>query len=161
GCSGSPGLRAGDSTEGRLMCTVSVVPRGDGFRVMSNRDERRDRAVALEPRVESIGARSVITPIDPEGGGSWIGVNHAGLAAAVLNRHHGPAGPRGAFTSRGAIVRRALGCDSVAAVLKLVETLDASRFRPFRLVLVQKREIAMVASDAREFAHAASTLEQP
>ena len=142
------------------MCTVSIVPHRDGFRLMSNRDERRDRAVALDPRVESLGSRSVIVP-DPVGGVSWIGVNDAGLAAAVLNRHHRPTQLTARLMSRAAIVRQALGSESVGAALESVLALEAARFQPFRLVLVQKRQIALVAGDAREFVHARSALEQP
>ncbi|HJZ71594.1 MAG TPA: NRDE family protein [Vicinamibacterales bacterium] len=143
------------------MCTVSILPLGDGFRVMSNRDERRDRAVALAPRVETFGTRSVIMPIDPVGGGSWIGVNDAGLAAALLNRHRGPRPITGSCSSRGAIVGRALSFDSLAAAVTSVRELDATRFQPFSLVLVQQREIVLIASDSREVGHAASTLERP
>ena len=34
------------------MCTVSIVPLDGGFRVMSNRDERLDRASAFQPQIE-------------------------------------------------------------------------------------------------------------
>jgi uncharacterized protein with NRDE domain len=95
------------------MCTVSIVANGDGFRLVSNRDERRDRTVALHPRVERLGSRSVIMPIDPVGGGSWIGVDDAGLVAAVLNRYGGSPLPTRLFTSRGLIARQALGSDSI------------------------------------------------
>src|SRR4029079_17631075 len=73
-----------------VMCTVSIVPDGDRFTLMSNRDERRGRAVALQPTVATFGARAAIVPIDPVGGGSWLGVNDAGLVAALLNRHAAP-----------------------------------------------------------------------
>ena len=142
------------------MCTVSIVPRDDGFRVMSNRDERLDRASASLPQIERVDSRAVIMPIDPVGGGSWIGVNDAGLAAALLNRHDGPSSSGASFSSRGALVRCALGCESVEAAMASVARLDATRFQPFRLVLVQNDRIALVAGDTREFAHAESTLGQ-
>jgi uncharacterized protein with NRDE domain len=143
------------------MCTISIVPDGAGFRVMSNRDERRDRAVALQPRFETLESRTAIMPIDPAGGGSWIGVNDRGLVAAILNRHAVRPVPSGSFTSRGAIVRQALACDSAEAAVEAVRTLDATRFQPFRLVLVQKSQMALVVSNGHELAHAESTLEQP
>jgi len=142
------------------MCTVSIVPLDGGFRVMSNRDERLDRASAFQPQIERMDSRAVIMPIDPVGGGSWIGVNDAGLVAAVLNRHDGPAPYGASFSSRGALVRRALGCESIEAAMASVEALDPKRFQPFRLVLVQHHRIALVAGDAHEFAHAESTLGQ-
>jgi hypothetical protein len=155
------------------MCTVSIVPYDAGFRVMSNRDECRDRAIALEPRMESLACRSAIMPIDPVGGGSWIGVNDRGLLAALLNRSperfavnpHGNAGSAVQvsrdLTSRGAIVRQALACDSVDAALESTRSLDAMRFRPFRLIVAQKDRIALVAGDGRELVRAQSVLAHP
>jgi transport and Golgi organization protein 2 len=143
------------------MCTFSIVPHDSGFRVMSNRDERLDRASAFQPHLEHTDSRALIMPIDPVGGGSWIGVNDAGLVAAVLNRHDGPPPFGASFSSRGALVRRALGCESIESAMASVGSLDPTQFQPFRLVLVQKHRIALVAGNLREFANAASTLGQP
>src|SRR5262245_14890005 len=130
------------------MCTVSIVPDDGGFRLMSNRDERRDRGVALQPRREALGSRHAIMPIDPVGGGSWIGGNDAGLVAAVLNRHVEPSRDARSVVTRGLIVRRALACDSLDAALDAVQTSNA--YQPFRLVLVQHRRIALIVGDGRE-----------
>jgi hypothetical protein len=143
------------------MCTVSIVTDNGRLTVMSNRDERRDRAVALLPRVETLGCRSAILPIDPVGGGSWIGVNDAGLVAAVLNRHAAPAAQPRRSASRGLLVRQALRCDSIDGALRSVQALEVNSFRPFRLVLVQGRRMALVAGDGGEFASAEAALEQP
>jgi hypothetical protein len=143
------------------MCTFSIVPLDGGFRVMSNRDERFDRASAFQPRLEPLDSRTVVMPIDPVGGGSWIGVNDAGLVAAVLNRHDRPSPSGASFSSRGALVRRALGSESIEAALASVEALDPTRFQPFRLVLVQGSGIALVAGNSLEFADAEATLVGP
>ena len=143
------------------MCTVSIVPNGGGFTVMSNRDERRDRAAALQPNLATIGSHAAIMPIDPVAGGSWIGVNDAGLVAAVLNRHAAPAADTRATVSRGVIVRQVLGCDSITSALQSVATLDPGAFQPFRLVLVQERRIGLFAGDGHQFAGTCSTLERP
>jgi len=47
------------------MCTVSIVPHRDGLRVVSNRDERRDRIEALEPSVTTLGRRTAAMPDNP------------------------------------------------------------------------------------------------
>src|SRR5262245_39775815 len=120
------------------MCTVSIVANGNGFRLVSNRDERRDRAIALEPRIERLGSRAAIMPIDPVGGGSWIGVNDAGLAIAVLNRYGRTPLATRPSTSRGVIVRQALGCDSVGTAVASVLAMDPTRLQPFRVVIAQK-----------------------
>src|SRR5262245_17944027 len=151
------------------MCTVSVVPHRDGLRVMANRDERLDRAAALPPAIHTCGSRAATMPIDPEGGGSWIGVNDAGLVAAMLNRsperralHHcGSDGGRAFQASRGSIVPIALRCESLTDAVESVCRLDATQYRPFRLVLVQNDRIALIAGNTREPVHAAGTLDGP
>jgi hypothetical protein len=143
------------------MCTVSIVPDANGFRLMSNRDERRDRAAARQPTVETFGARAAIMPIDPVGGGSWLGVNDAGLAAALLNRHAPLQSDAPSCLSRGLIVRDALACDSLDEAREAVLALDAAAFQPFRLVLVQNRRIALIAGDRRVLAGVDAALDRP
>ena len=144
------------------MCTVSIVAHADGLRMISNRDERLDRAIAREPRIVSLGQRLATMPTDPTGGGSWIGVNNGGLVAAVLNRYplvrREPGGP---WTTRGALVPMALAYESIETALTSLRGVDAAQFQPFRLVLAQRNEIALVIGDSRELTCATSTLGEP
>lgn len=144
------------------MCTVSIVAHAGGLRMISNRDERLDRAIARQPRVVSLGPRLAAMPSDPTGGGSWIGVNDAGLVAAVLNRY--PVAPRdadGCRTTRGALVPMALASESIEAALASLCGVDAAHFQPFRLVLAHRNDVGVVAGDGREIACATSTLGEP
>ena len=144
------------------MCTVSIVAHADGFRMISNRDERLDRAIAHEPRVVSLGPRLAAMPTDPTGGGSWIGVNNDGLVAAVLNRYpvvQRATGQR--WMTRGALVPMALACESIEAALASLRDVDAAQFQAFRLVLAQRHEIALLVGDSRELTWATSTLDDP
>jgi len=144
------------------MCTVSIVSHADGLRMISNRDERLDRPIACEPRVVSLRSRLAVMPTDPRGGGSWIGVNDGGLVAAVLNRYpvrRRDGGER--CTTRGALVPMALGCLSIDEALRSLRAVDASQFEPFRLVLAQRREIALVVGDGCALRCATSTLDEP
>lgn len=143
------------------MCTVSIVPDANGFRVISNRDERRDRASALQPTITTVGNRAAILPLDPVGGGSWIGVNDTGLVATVLNRYATPLPNRQPARSRGLIVRHALASDSLDAALQSLAMLDATEFQPFRLVLVERQRIGLVVGDGRELASGESRLDRP
>lgn len=118
------------------MCTVTVVPHETGIRVMCNRDERRSRPAALPPQVHDLGGRLAAFPIDPPGGGSWVGVNDAGIVVTLLN----VSGASYSFReeprrSRGLIVREILRCGSLSHVLETVASLDASLFEMFRLVV--------------------------
>ena len=127
------------------MCTVTVVPYAGGVRLMCNRDERRTRPPALPPRTFALDGRRAVFPVDPAGGGTWIGVNDVGLVVAVLNVHAGRLRDEGTPrppSSRGQIVRALLSCRSPGAAVAAASRLDARRFAPFRLLLVHRRAIA-------------------
>ncbi len=141
------------------MCTVSIVPAGDGFRLVSNRDERRARARARPPRWYDLGGRRALFPLDPEGGGSWVGVNDVGLAAALLNRSPGSPVPAAAgaapihtaatrpAASRGLIVPLLLSAASLRDAQQLMRQLPRRRFQPFRVVVVQAGHVTFFGAD--------------
>jgi hypothetical protein len=130
------------------MCTVTVVPHETGVRVMCNRDERRSRPAALPPQVHDLGGRLAVFPVDPRGGGSWVGVNDAGIVVTLLNvsgpSHSSNKEPR---QSRGLIVREVLRCGSLSHVLETVASLDAGQFERFRLVVVHRFTAVDATSD--------------
>ncbi len=145
------------------MCTLTIVPmEGAGgrprrgrpgaseaaYRVAFNRDEARARPAALPPQVRRHGARLGAMPIDPLSGGTWIGVNDAGLTMALLNANHEPAAAAGsaaqARLSRGLIVPSLLGAGSLAEAASGTSRLDAARFAPFTLFLADGREILVL-----------------
>jgi hypothetical protein len=121
------------------MCTVTVVPHETGIRLMCNRDERRSRPAALPPQVHELGGRLAVFPVDPQGGGSWVGVNDTGIVVTLLN----VSGPSQSASqepkrSRGLIVREVLRCGSLSQVLETVAGLDARQFDMFRLVAIHR-----------------------
>jgi hypothetical protein len=149
------------------MCTVSLVPHERGIRLVCNRDERRTRPAALPPAVHQIGGRRALFPIDPQGGGTWIGANDTGLVVTLLNAHAtGTVGSRQRAAgssetcncdrreeartwarSRGLIVRELLGCQSFERAIAAVGGVDGSAFAPFRLLILQGRSLLVAASD--------------
>src|SRR5688572_12576526 len=130
------------------MCTVTVVPHETGIRVMSNRDERRTRPAAIPPRVHELGGRLAAFPVDPQGGGSWVGVNDADIAVALLNVHSAPRRcTERPNRSRGLIVRELLSCGSMAHVLEAIASLDVGEFETFRLVIVHGPTVAVATHD--------------
>lgn len=128
------------------MCTVSVVPVRDGFRVACNRDEHRLRPTAIVPLVRAHANGQSVWPQDLPSGGTWIGANDSGLVIALLNR----AGRRRALaarpTSRGIIIPSLLtACGLDAAADQADRELGGVRlFEPFTLVMVQGRRVAVV-----------------
>lgn len=68
------------------MCTVAFLPTpGGGYLLGHNRDESRGRSRARPPRRARRDGRAFVAPRDPDGGGTWIGVNEAGLTFCILN----------------------------------------------------------------------------
>ena len=131
------------------MCTVTIVPVGDGFRLACNRDERRDRAPALPPDVHQLTHQTAIFPVDPVGQGTWVGINGAGVVAALLNRTIDSAAPidKSARRSRGLIIPCLLDCTSLMDALDISAALDPRDFDRFRLVVAQNTAAAIVTSD--------------
>ncbi len=85
------------------MCTVTWVTRPDGYDVFFNRDELRSRATAQGPQLLTRVGAEVIAPIDPDGGGTWIAVNHYGVAHCVLNHYPAESHDRAATAPRNTV----------------------------------------------------------
>jgi uncharacterized protein with NRDE domain len=118
------------------MCTVSIVPTADGFRLVSNRDESRSRAIASPPRtVRTDGVRAVM-PIDPDSGGTWVAGSEHGLAFAILNLNldTGQPGSKSA-QSRGEIIPDLLAARTVEEASEMLLGRSLDSYRPFRLIL--------------------------
>lgn len=125
------------------MCTVSVVPFADGFRVACNRDELRARPRALKPVICPGVITTGVWPRDPISGGTWIGVNDVGLVVALLNRAQRRVATRPAASrllSRGTIIPELLQKPTVQAAIETASQIDASRFEPYTLVVLQRRQ---------------------
>jgi Transport and Golgi organisation 2 len=133
------------------VCTVTVVPWRGRVRLAANRDERRSRPAALPPEVRSFGERRAVLPVDPVGGGTWVAVNDAGLAMALLNVSAGWAVAETAAPtkSRGAIIPALLCWDTLSRATERALRLDAAEYAPFRLVLVDRTEFVEIRSDRK------------
>ena len=136
------------------MCSVSFVPRDDGFVLAMNRDELLSRESALPPEVLWRGRLAVLCPRECSGG-TWIGVNSAGMAFSLINWHSQPERVCGDLISRGEVVRALLsarGANSAASILK---ELPLKRMNPFRVIVVSLDERSLIewrsGRDALEF----------
>jgi hypothetical protein len=128
------------------MCTVTIIPHGQGIRLACNRDESRARPIALPPRLVTAGARRTLMPIDPQSGGTWIAANDAGLIGTLLNAYAGPkADPaRVPKLSRGTIIPALMETASLEDAFARLQSLDMNDFAAFRLVLADRRSCAEV-----------------
>jgi hypothetical protein len=125
------------------MCTVSWIHEDGGYHLLCNRDERKDPPAALAPRVDQRGWVRFIAPVDPQSGGSWIGVNEFGVSVCLLNGAS-PVNTATAFLSRGLIVRDLTWAESTDECALWLNQLDLSRVAPFTVLLLQPRKPAIV-----------------
>jgi hypothetical protein len=121
------------------MCSVSFVPREDGFVLAMNRDELISRVPALPPRVHHRGELAVLCPSEPSGG-TWIGISSVGMAFSLLNWHSQPDRPGEDLISRGEVVRALLSGGSSSASALILKELSLMRMNPFRLIVVSLPE---------------------
>ena len=114
--------------------------------VAANRDEAMSRP--SEPPTRQAGTPGFLAPRDLEAGGTWIGVNDAGVFVGITNRWVAVEG--GGDRSRGLLVRDALGASSAEEATRLVErALDEHRYDGFNLVLADANAATLVEWDGR------------
>jgi hypothetical protein len=129
------------------MCTVTVVPHATGVRVMSNRDEQRTRPRALLG-IHTVEGQLAGFPLDPVGGGTWVGVNITGTVVALLNRNADPGTRvRPPSQSRGLIARQLLACASAQQAMTAAAALDPRLFAPFTVVVVKQSTVGVAISN--------------
>lgn len=125
------------------MCTLSFVPRNDGYLVAMNRDELRTRLPALQPRVFDLNSIEVMYPREPAGG-AWIASNAAGNLLALLNWNDVDSEMPGAkLQTRGAVIPKLIAETSSMGVALRFQELDLWGMLPFRLIgiFLQERSV--------------------
>jgi uncharacterized protein with NRDE domain len=118
------------------VCTVVVLIRpGHAWPLVlaANRDERLDRAWD-PPAAWWPDHPGLVAGRDRTAGGTWMGLNRHGVAAAVLNRQ-GSLGPAPGKRSRGELPLLALSQPTAGAAAEAIVALDAGQWRSFNLVL--------------------------
>ena len=137
------------------MCTLLVATRlwpGTPLVVAANRDEKLDRA-SEAPRRQDFGGRSGFAPRDALAGGTWMGVNAAGLFVGITNRF--VPGPTPGHIhpdrrSRGLAVHDALAASSRAAALAQVRRHGGRAHNPFHLVVADAEGASLIWCDGSD-----------
>lgn len=123
------------------MCTIILLHRPHHpwpLIVAANRDEMSGRP--WQPPARHWPDRpEVVAGRDDLAGGTWLGVNEAGVVAAVLNRH-GTLGPASGKRSRGELPLEALDHVDAAEAAAALEHLDGRAYRAFNMVVVDDRD---------------------
>lgn len=114
------------------MCTAVGWPTPEGYLLAFNRDELLSRAPALPPEARG----GWLAPIDPEGGGTWLAVNTAGLTLAALNVYTAAAqAPLPPIRSRGLLITDLIAAADLRAVATNLRNHPAlAHTRPFHIL---------------------------
>ncbi|MBI4515886.1 MAG: NRDE family protein [Deltaproteobacteria bacterium] len=100
--------------------------------VAANRDEFYERASAPPQLIAA--DPWVMAGQDLVAGGTWLGLNEAGLVVGLLNRRH-PAGVDPSRRSRGLLALAMLECRSLEAALESLRGEHGDRYNGFNLLL--------------------------
>jgi uncharacterized protein with NRDE domain len=131
------------------MCTLILFHRcfADAELVIAaNRDEYLERP-AEPPALRAWHGRTVLAPRDARAGGTWLGLNDAGLFAALTNRPN----PRPDATrrSRGLLVSDALAAGSAIEAAARLGQLAARAYNPFNLVVCDPSDAFVVVYEEK------------
>lgn len=130
------------------MCTLIVALRQfeeAPLVVAANRDEKLDRP-ARAPLLWAGGpGEPFLAGRDELAGGTWLGLNRAGLFVGVTNRFG--VGRDAGRASRGALVVEALGEGSARGLHARLGALDPGRFNAFHLLYADRQEAFVTWSD--------------
>ena len=131
------------------MCTIVLahdVVEGVPLLLGANRDERFDRPAAPPERIDN-GSIQLVAPRDLEAGGTWLGINEAGVLAAITNRFGANFG--GDRRSRGELVFRALEHDTASEAAEDLARLDPTDYNGFHLVIASADDTRLVWGDGQ------------
>lgn len=119
------------------MCTVTYLPKKNGFFFTSNRDEQSTRKT-LVPAYYKDAEVSLFFPKDEVAGGTWIGLSDKRRLVCLLNGGFVYHNPKIKFPkSRGVVVTSILKSDDVKQTL---DTIDLNGVAPFTLIVVDWKE---------------------
>lgn len=132
------------------MCTL-IIATGvfgeSGLFVIANRDEDLDRP-AEAPSIHERGGMRILAPRDLKAGGTWLGLNAAGVFAGITNRFRLPSKPR--HRSRGELPFHALQHSSARRSADAIAGLSAEDYNGFHLVMADDNEAFVVWNDTEE-----------
>lgn len=122
------------------MCTLSWLPRPDGFSFWHGRDERTTRAPGVPPSFIRRGGLGAIAPRDPDAGGTWVAVNERGLTFGLANLYP----PDGVtedvlvpgLVTRGRIIDELLATATAPEARLRLQAMDPAVFAPFTLAVL-------------------------
>ncbi len=115
------------------VCTLSWWRDGTSYGLFFNRDESRLRPEAEIPSCFEMAGVSYLSPVDPEGGGTWIWVNRNGVIGCLLNNYlvcnDGPAEP----VSRGLLLKSLVTQKDSESLCQSVSMVELRNYKGFSI----------------------------
>ncbi|MGB0618626.1 MAG: NRDE family protein [Myxococcota bacterium] len=133
------------------MCTLIVLHRCFADRplvVAANRDEFTARP-AEDFAIRASAKGPILSPLDLEAGGTWVGVSQRGVFAGLTNLRPLAGSlvegkPASALKSRGDVVMMALESTSAAEAARKAADLEVAAYNPFQLMVADGRDAFLV-----------------
>jgi Transport and Golgi organisation 2 len=121
------------------MCTVTYLPKQDGYFLTSNRDEKSTRKKAILPKIYNSNNQKFIFPKDADAGGTWIVLKENNDALCLLNGAFENFEDKGNYTiSRGKILLDIAGNENMLATFNKI---DLKTTAPFTLIMIQEQSL--------------------
>ena len=116
------------------MCTLSWWQKPGCYGVFFNRDESVRRSAAQPPGICQEGGATYICPLDPDGGGTWIFANRAGVIGCLLNNYSVPHKAKNPV-SRGLLLKSLARYETISSAVETLEEVDLASYSGFHLFL--------------------------
>ena len=144
------------------MCTLVILrrPRHPWPLIIGgNRDEMASRR-SLPPGRHWPACRGILAGLDCEAGGTWMGVNDAGLVASIMNRV-GTLGRLRGKSSRGELVLKVLEYEKASDAAAALVNSNTNAYRAFNLFVGDARDAYWVRYRELEELHRPEVFEVP
>ena len=125
------------------MCTATwFFEDQDRYELFFSRDESRARRPASEPSLHVLNGMPYLAPTDKEKGGTWIGVNEAGVALCLLNLY-GPRvpAPDEGKVSRGTLLGSLMDVQRLSELASRIGRATLRDYNPFLLLGLAPRAV--------------------
>ncbi len=138
------------------MCTLTFLSIDGGIRLLHSRDEQRNRSEGLPPSLWTAGAYRLLSPRDPDAGGTWAALRDDGVILAVMNRNPEPAPTldRSTLRSRGLLIECLAGLRP-GKLAHGLRSIEAARYAPFRAFAAIPAGLTDAETADRPVVHAA------
>lgn len=126
------------------MCTLTFIPKNEGYLAGMNRDELLTRPTALLPQIHSQNGMEYVCPREPSGG-TWIACNSLGNLLALLNRNEIDVAALGEKRrTRGSVIPELIAEENPPSTDARLARVSLDGVFPFRLIGVFRNERILI-----------------